>query len=67
MICLLTLAGVCLPAHAQTPAEFAETAAYAAAHQNKDGGFAAKAGQLSSLGATNSGLRVLKHVGGLGA
>ena len=49
---------------AQTPAEYAQTAAYAAALQNKDGGFAATAGQLSSLGATNSGLRVLKHVGG---
>ena len=52
------------PLFGQTPAEFAQTAAYAAAHQNKDGGFAARVGQLSSLGATNSGLRVLKHVGG---
>ena len=49
---------------AQSPAEFAQTAAFAAAHQNKDGGFAAKKGGPSSLGATNSGLRVLKHVGG---
>jgi predicted esterase len=47
-----------------SPAEFAETAAYAASHQNKDGGFAPKFGQPSTLGATNSGLRVLKHVGG---
>jgi prenyltransferase beta subunit/predicted esterase len=61
---LLTLACGSLPAHGQTPAEFAQTAAFAAAHQNKDGGFAAKAGELSSLGATNSALRVLKHVGG---
>jgi prenyltransferase beta subunit len=52
------------PAHAQTPAEYLQTAAYAAAHQNKDGGFAAKAGQKSSLGATNSGLKILLHVGG---
>jgi predicted esterase len=52
------------PAFAQTPAEYAETAAYAAAHQNKDGGFAAKLGEKSSLGATNSGLKVLLHVGG---
>jgi pimeloyl-ACP methyl ester carboxylesterase/prenyltransferase beta subunit len=51
-------------AGAQTPAENAQTAAYAAAHQNKDGGFAAKVGQKSSLGATNSGLKVLLHVGG---
>ncbi len=49
---------------AQTPAEMAQTAAYAAAHQNKDGGFAAKAGQPSSLGATHSALKILKHVGG---
>ena len=51
-------------ARAQTPAEYAQTASYAAAHQNKDGGFGGTPGQLSSLGATNSGLRVLKHVGG---
>jgi len=48
----------------QTPAEFTQTAAFAAAHQNKDGGFAPKGGGPSSLGSTNSGLRVLKHVGG---
>jgi poly(3-hydroxybutyrate) depolymerase len=49
---------------AQTPAEFAGTAAFAAAHQNKDGGFTTKVGGPSSLGATNSGLRTLRHVGG---
>jgi hypothetical protein len=48
----------------QTTAELARTAAFAAAHQNKDGGFAAKAGQASSLGATNTGLRILRQVGG---
>jgi predicted esterase len=64
LLSLLAVAGVIVPTRAQTPSEFAETAAYAAAHQNKDGGFAGKVGQLSSLGATNSGLRVLKHVGG---
>jgi prenyltransferase beta subunit/pimeloyl-ACP methyl ester carboxylesterase len=53
-----------LPAFGQTPADFALTAAFAAAHQNKDGGFAAKVGQPSTLSATNSGVRVLKHVGG---
>ena len=42
----------------------AQTAAYAAAHQNKDGGFAPAVGQPSSLGSTNAGLRVLRHVGG---
>jgi poly(3-hydroxybutyrate) depolymerase/prenyltransferase beta subunit len=62
VVCLL--AGVTLPAHGQTPAEFAQTAAFAAGHQNKDGGFAAKAGDASSLGATNTALRVLLHVGG---
>ena len=51
-------------ARGQTAAELAQTAAFAAAHQNQDGGFAAKAGQSSSLGATNTGLRVLRHVGG---
>ena len=52
-------------AQAQTPAEMAQTAAYAAAHQHQDGGFAANpVGQPSSLGSTNTGLRVLRHVGG---
>jgi prenyltransferase beta subunit/pimeloyl-ACP methyl ester carboxylesterase len=51
-------------ARGQTPAEFAQTAAFAATHQKKDGGFAPKFGEPSSLGSTNSGLRVLKHVGG---
>ena len=64
LFCLWTLAGQGPPSRGQTPAEYAETAAFAAAHQNKDGGFAGKAGQISSLGATNSCLRVLKHVGG---
>jgi poly(3-hydroxybutyrate) depolymerase/prenyltransferase beta subunit len=48
----------------QSPAEFAQTATFAAAHQNPDGGFAPEPGAPSSLGSTNSGLRVLKHVGG---
>lgn len=64
ILAVLALAGVGAPTRGQTPAEFIQTAAFAAAHQNADGGFAAKPGQLSSLGATNSGLRVLKHVGG---
>ena len=50
--------------HVPTLAEFAQTAAYAAAHQNADGGFAAGPGQPSTLGATNTGLRVLEYVGG---
>ncbi len=63
VVCCL---GIALTAtvRGQTPAEFAQTAAFAAAHQNKDGGFAAKAGGPSSLGSTNSGLRVLHYVGG---
>jgi prenyltransferase beta subunit/predicted esterase len=64
ILTLLALAGGPCAAWAQTPADFAQTASYAAALQNKDGGFAAASGQLSSLGSTNSGLRVLKHVGG---
>jgi hypothetical protein len=51
-------------ARAQTPADFAQTAAYAAAHQNEDGGFSAGPGQPSTLGGTNTGLRVLDYVGG---
>jgi len=61
---MFALAWAASPSPGQTPAEFAQTAAYAAGHQNKDGGFAAKAGQASSLGATNTGLKVLLHVGG---
>jgi hypothetical protein len=49
---------------AQSAADFAQTAAYAAAQQNADGGFAAGPGQPSTLGATNTGLRVLDYVGG---
>jgi len=61
---MFTFAWAAAPAPGQTPAEFEQTAAYAAAHQNKDGGFAAKVGQASSLGATHTGLKVLLHVGG---
>ena len=49
---------------AQTPAEMAQTAAYAAAHQNKDGGFAAKLGRAVEPWLDQFGLRILKHVGG---
>ena len=49
---------------AQSAADFAQTAAYAAAQQNADGGFAADPGKPSTLGATNTGLRVLDYVGG---
>ena len=64
ILAVFALLGVSAPARGQTPAEYMQTAAFAAAHQNPDGGFAAKPGQPSTLGATNSGLRVLKHVGG---
>lgn len=60
----LGAAGIAPMSPAQPPAEMARTAAYAAAHQNKDGGFAPKVGQPSSLRSTNAGLRVLRHVGG---
>ena len=49
---------------AQSAADFAQTAAYAAAQQNADDGFAAGPGQPSTLRATNTGLRVLDYVGG---
>jgi len=42
----------------------AKTASFVQALQNKDGGFAAKAGGASSLGSTSSSIRVLKSVGG---
>jgi prenyltransferase beta subunit len=64
---IMVLCGLALPdvqARAQSVADFAQTAAYAAGHQNPDGGFAPAPGQPSSLGATNSGLRVLEYVGG---
>lgn len=52
-------------ASGQTAAELAQTAKFIAAHQNVDGGFAAQAvGQPSSLSATHSALKALKHVGG---
>jgi pimeloyl-ACP methyl ester carboxylesterase len=49
---------------AQTPAELAQTAAFVAAQQNPDGGFAATAGGPSSLGATSSAIRSLKYTAG---
>ena len=64
VLILTSVIGGSSSSHGQSPAEYAQTAAYAAAHQNQDGGFASKVGQTSSLGATNSALRVLKHVGG---
>ncbi|HWE35264.1 MAG TPA: hypothetical protein VG406_01730, partial [Isosphaeraceae bacterium] len=51
-------------ARAQGPEELARTAAYVAALQNKDGGFAAEAGGRSTLGATSTSIRVLKNVAG---
>jgi len=49
---------------AQTPAELSRTAAYLAAFQNPDGGFAPRVGQASTLGATSSAVRTLGFVGG---
>jgi hypothetical protein len=64
-VMVLAVGGACSShARAQSPADFAQTAAYAAAHQNADGGFSAGAGEPSTLGATNTGLRVLDYVGG---
>jgi len=47
-----------------SPSDLARTSAYLAAFQNRDGGFAAKAGGASSLGATSSAYRTLKNTGG---
>lgn len=44
-------------------AEYARTAAAVRALQNEDGGFAAEKGGPSTVGNTNSAIRVLKHVG----
>jgi len=49
---------------AETTADLARTAALVAALQNPDGGFAAAAGQPSTLSSTSSAVRVLKYAGG---
>jgi prenyltransferase beta subunit len=64
VMALAGLATISARVRAQSAADFAQTAAYAAAHQNADGGFAASPGQPSTVGATNTGLRVLDYVGG---
>ena len=64
VVVLAALDGGRKQVRAQSPTEFVQTAAYAAVHQNDDGGFDAGPGQPSTLGATNSGLRVLDYVGG---
>jgi len=64
VLALTVLAAIDVRVRAQSAADFAQTAAYAAAQQNADGGFAASPGQPSTLGATNTGLRVLDYVGG---
>ncbi len=58
------LVGLAPAVRAETPEELSQTARYVAAFQNPDGGFAAKVGDKSSLGATSSAIRILKHVGG---
>ncbi|MDG3003132.1 family 16 glycoside hydrolase [Paludisphaera mucosa] len=52
------------PARAQTPAEWAQSAAYVASLQNKDGGFGPAPGQPSSLGSTSGAVRTLRYLGG---
>ena len=63
-IVIAGVAGLAGPAPAQTPAELEQTAAYVAAFQNPDGGFAPKVGQASSLGSTSSAIRILGFVAG---
>lgn len=62
----IALLGIALtPAsRAQSPSDFAQTAAYVATLQNPDGGFGPAPGQPSSLGTTSGAVRVLKYVGG---
>ncbi len=47
-----------------TPDELKQSANYAAARQNPDGGFSAEPGEPSSLGSTSSAIRILKYFGG---
>jgi len=64
-IAALIVVLACVPlARAQSTADLAQTAAYAASLQNKDGGFGAAPGQPSSLASTGSALRILHYVGG---
>ena len=64
-IALAAIAGpIGAGARGQTPQELRATAKYVEAFQNKDGGFAAKVGGASSLGATSSAIRTLGYVGG---
>lgn len=51
-------------ARAHSPSELERTATHAAGFQNADGGFAAKLGGPSTLGATSSTIRILKNAGG---
>ncbi|WP_165220360.1 family 16 glycoside hydrolase [Aquisphaera insulae] len=53
-----------IEARGQSAADFAQTAAYVAAQQNSDGGFAPAPGQPSTLGATSTAIRTLGFVGG---
>ncbi len=63
-IAIAGLAAQAAPALAQTPAELERTAAFVAALQDPDGGFAPRAGGASSLGSTSSAIRTLGFVGG---
>src|SRR5271157_4043193 len=54
VLALTVLAAIDVRVRAQSAADFAQTAAYAAAQQNADGGFAASPGQPSTLGDTNT-------------
>ncbi len=53
-----------LIAEANTPERYSKTAAFVSSLQNRDGGFSARPGDPSTLGATSSALRSLRHIGG---
>jgi poly(3-hydroxybutyrate) depolymerase/prenyltransferase beta subunit len=59
--CLIVVAA---SARAESPSDLARTSAYIAAFQNPDGGFAAKPGGPSTLGATSQSIRILKNTAG---
>jgi pimeloyl-ACP methyl ester carboxylesterase len=61
---VLTVGPAAAPVRAAASEDPVPTARFLAAFQNPDGGFAAKTGDASSLGATSSVIRTLKNVGG---
>jgi poly(3-hydroxybutyrate) depolymerase/prenyltransferase beta subunit len=64
IVALFALAPVVRADATAASEDMARTAAFLAAFQNPDGGFAGKSGGASSLGSTSSAIRALKYSGG---